>query len=72
MGNSVNELFSGVAQIAALVVSLAVLAVLINGGSNTAGIISSTASGFSEVLQSASGGGQNGLTGGSIGGIGIG
>jgi hypothetical protein len=72
MGNSVNDMFGGVFQIAALVVSLAVLAVLINGGSKTAGIISSAAGGFSEILTSASGGGSNGMSFGSVGGVGVG
>ncbi len=71
MNNSVNELFGGVFQIAALVVSLAVLAVLINGGSNTAGIIRSSAAGFSDILRTASGGGSNGVgfSGGGVGTI---
>lgn len=52
--NSVNQLFSGVFEIAALVVSLAVLAVLVKSP-NTGNVIKSGAGGFSEILSAAMG-----------------
>lgn len=50
--NSVNELFRALAEIAALVISLAVLAVILQSP-NTSSVISSTAQGFEGVLGTA-------------------
>jgi PRD1 phage membrane DNA delivery len=71
--NSVNELFKDIFEIAALVVSLAVLAVILQSP-NTSNVIGSATGGFSNVLGTAmgkgGGGGGNlfgGLGGGSFG-----
>ena len=50
--NSVNELFRALAEIAALVISLAVLAVILQSP-NTSSVISATAGGFEGVLGTA-------------------
>lgn len=52
--NSVTELFKGVFEIAALVVSLAVLAVLVQS-SGTPKVIQSASSGFEGILSTAMG-----------------
>ena len=53
--NSVTQLFAGIFEIAALLVSLAVLAVLIKNASGTASVIQASSSGFSDVLATAMG-----------------
>jgi len=52
--NSVNELFRGLFEIAALVVSLAVLAVLLQS-SNTSSVIQAGGNAFSTSLQAGMG-----------------
>lgn len=50
--NSVNELFRNLAEIAALIVSLAVLAVILQSP-NTSSVIGTSAQGFSRILGTA-------------------
>jgi len=52
--NSVNELFRGLIEIAGLIVSLAVLAVILQS-SNTSSVLTSSGTAFSNVLKTAMG-----------------
>ena len=70
--NTVSELFKGLFDIAALLISLAVLAVLIDNASGTSSVIRSASSGFGNVLSTAMGQGGGGLgMSGIINGSGI-
>lgn len=51
--NSVQQLFAGIFEIAALVVSLAVLATLVTNAQGTATVIGAASGGFSDVLRTA-------------------
>lgn len=52
--NSVNEIIRALLEIAGLVISLAVLAVILQS-QNTSNVISSSSKGFSDVLKTAMG-----------------
>jgi hypothetical protein len=55
MNNSVTQLFSGVFEIFALVISLAVLATLVTNASGTSQVIQASTSGLSGLIRTAMG-----------------
>ena len=53
--NSVSELFKGLFDVAALLISLAVLAVLVTNAQGTSSVIQSATGGFAALLHTAMG-----------------
>ncbi len=69
--NTVSEIFKGLFDIAALLISLAVLAVLVENAGGTSQVLGSASSGFSDVLSTAMGhsSGFGGLSTSGVGGV---